>query len=100
MKQIHDIELTTSHSVRLIRPCAHCNGTGMRDAMVESGYSGQPHDSTFTAAGTPTKYLFHPQCFIAKFGFRKVTKLPKLERGKFRMKDLKVRQMQRLMDLA
>lgn len=100
MKQIHEIELKTAHSVRMIRPCSHCNGTGMVDSMITAGMSGQPYNSEFTAAGAPGKYLFHPQCYLDKFGFRKATKLPLTERNRFRMKDLKVRQMQRLMELA
>lgn len=100
MKQIHEIELKTAHSVRMIRPCAHCNGTGMFDNMITSGMSGQPYNSQYTAAGTPGKYFFHPQCYVEKFGFRKATKLPLEERGRFRMKDVTIRQMQRLMELA
>lgn len=100
MKPIHEIELTTAHSVRMIRPCEHCKGSGMRDDMVTSGFVGQPYDSTYTAAGTPPKYFFHPQCYIAAFGFRKATKLPAIERARFRMKDVSVRQMRRLIELA
>lgn len=100
MNQIHEIELKTSHSVRLIRPCDHCSGTGMRDNMIQAGMSGQPYNSEWTAAGTPIKSFFHPQCYLNKFGFRKATKLPLSERNRFRMKDVTVRQMQRLMELT
>lgn len=97
---IHEIEIKTAHSVRLLRPCDHCKGTGMRDDMIQAGMSGQPYNSEYTAAGTPCKYFFHPQCYVEKFGFRKATKLPTSERNRFRMKDVTVRQMQRLMELA
>lgn len=99
-KPIHEMELTTAHSVRLIRPCEHCKGTGMRDDMIQAGVSGQPYNSEHTAAGTPIKYFFHPQCYVAKFGFRRATKLPASERARFRVKDVSARQMRRLLELA
>lgn len=99
--QIHEVELKTVHSVRLIRGCDHCGGTGMYGTLIEAGFSGQPYDSyTSAASGTPVKYSFHPQCFVEKFGFRKATKLPLVERNKFRIKDLTLKQMQRLVELA
>lgn len=101
MCAINEVELKTVKDVRLIRKCDHCAGHGLYGAMVESGFSGQPYDSyTNVFVGTPVKYRFHPQCFVSKFGFRKVTKLPACERSKFRVKDLTIKQMQRLLEMA
>ena len=71
----------------------------MLGAMIESGFSGQPYNSEHTAAGTPTKLFFHPQCYVKRFGFRMVTKLPLEQRNRFRLCDLNARQMRRLMEL-
>jgi hypothetical protein len=88
----------SSHDVRNVRVCEHCNSPG--SGLLQSGFSGQPYDSTYNAAGTPIKHYFHPQCFVEKFGFRKVTKLPADERSKFRICDISSRQMRRLLELG
>lgn len=101
MNAINEIELRTVKDVRLIRKCDHCGGSGMLGSLIECGFSGQTYDSyTNTAAGTPIKYSFHQKCYVDKFGFRKATKLPAAERSKFRIKDLTMRQMRRLLELG
>lgn len=97
---INEVELRTVKDVRLIRECDHCGELGTLGSLIECGFYGQPYDSyTNTAAGTPIKYSFHQKCYVGKFGFRKATKLPASERNKFRIKDLTMRQMRRLLEI-
>lgn len=88
IEPIHEVELRTSHDVRRIRVCSHCEGSGFQESMIHPGYE-----------QLGWGLHFHPQCYLAKYGFRVVKKLSLTQRDKFRVKDLNTRQMRRLIDL-
>lgn len=80
---VNDAEITTAHSVRVLRGCCLCSGLGMKDAMICLN----------------DRALAHMVCVLRKYGFRFATRLPRSERDKFRVRDLTVRQMRRLLAL-
>jgi hypothetical protein len=94
-KPIYEVdELRTAHDVRRIRQCVHCDGAGFGDSMVHIGLDSNPKRVSGVRGAS-----YHPQCYLAAYGFRSVTQLPLSQRDKYRMKDLNVRQMRRILDL-
>jgi hypothetical protein len=83
IKPIHEVdEIKSAHEVRLLRTCHRCGGFGFVTAMV--GFE---------------EKLYHPQCYLKKFGFKSVLTLPLSEMKKYRFKDLTTPQMIRLLEL-
>jgi hypothetical protein len=89
MKAIADNlpEKMTAHAVRRLRPCSHCQGIG-DDGLMIHGERG--HDADLR---------FHTGCYVERYGFEAVVELPSAERDKFRMRDLTVPQMRKLLKL-
>lgn len=71
----------SAHDVRRLRICEGCSGIGTDAQMI---LAGGDH--------------WHTRCFRVKRGFKAVLSLPKTQRGKFRMCDLTLREMQRLIE--
>jgi len=71
-------EKLTAHAVRRLRPCGVCGGIGDRDMMI--------YGAT------------HTSCYLKAYSFGDLLALPASERGKFRLKDLTMQQMKRLLE--
>lgn len=84
IKPIHEIPetMTIEDVVLKLRTCHRCRGLGMVPGMVMSLEG----------------HLYHPQCYLKKFGFDAVLELPPFEQKKYRLKDLNLSQMRRLLE--
>jgi len=71
----------TAHDVRRLRVCQGCHGLGSTGQMIQLA---DDH--------------WHTRCFRVRQGFKAVLALPLAQRDKFRMCDLTLREMQRLID--
>lgn len=80
-------EKITAHTVRRIRACSHCKGIGVNELMV---HGSRGHDADLN---------FHTKCYVERYGFEAVLGLPRAEQAKFRVCDLNIKQMRKLVDI-